>query len=208
MKNIPLLLAVLGGTLACVVAIAFFFTKMATAPVDIKRVLGDQRYATGSGQPKVTVVEFSDFQCPACKASQPVVDKIRKSHADTVRFVYRQFPLINIHRNAEMAANAAEVMGSVGKFWSYHDLLFEKQEEWGPKTPDEAKKLFVQYGVGLGVPGELIQQALEKGTFQQKVSQDVADANALGVSATPTFYINDQQVAIEDLESTLANLLK
>src|SRR6185369_7009713 len=126
MKNLPLFFGVLLGTLLLVIGVAIVFTKKANAPVDSSRILGDQHNATGSAQPKVTLVEFSDLQCPACKATEPLVQEILAMSPD-IKLVYRQYPLITIHKNSLLAAEAAEVAGSTGKFWPFHDIMFEKQ---------------------------------------------------------------------------------
>lgn len=208
MKNIPLLAGVLLGTLVLVIAVAVIFSKKASAPLPLSRLVGQERHATGSAQPKVTLVEFSDFQCPACRAAQPLVKSVVEKYPNDLKFIYRHFPLTTIHKNAELAANAAEAVGSVGKFWQYHDMLFERQNEWGEKSAQEATDLLISYAVELGVPKELLETSLKEKSFQQFVTQDVADGNAIGISATPTFFVNGQKVFAEDLESTVANLLK
>src|SRR3989344_8159194 len=88
----------------------------------------------GSEDAKVTIVEFSDFQCPACGAAHPVVKQVIKEYGDRILFVYRHFPLLATHQYALKAAEAAEAAGEQGKFWEYHDLLFAKQDNL--KTED------------------------------------------------------------------------
>lgn len=207
MKNIPLLLLTLVGTFALVIAVAVIFSKKASEPLEQTRLVGDMRNATGSAQPKVTIVEFSDFQCPACKAAQPLVKQLLQTYKDNVKFVYRNFPLPQ-HQYARLAALAAETAGSVGKYWEYHDKLFATQEEWSALKENEVVDRFVLFAEELKIPGELMQESLKSKTFEKTISQDVADGNALGVSSTPSFYVNGQRIQISDLQSTVENLLK
>jgi len=207
MKNIPLLLGTILATLALVVGVAIIFSKKANAPIEMTRVVGDTTNATGSAQPVATIVEFSDFQCPACKAVQPLVKEIVDKNLDKVRFIYRHYPLPQ-HQNAQLAALAAETAASVGKFWQYHDVLFETQSDWEKLSNDDAAKKFAEYAQSMGIPSELMQQSLKTKTFEQRVLKDMSDAGALGVSSTPTFYLNGQKMQIDQLQAAVENLLK
>ncbi|HZZ98611.1 MAG TPA: thioredoxin domain-containing protein, partial [Candidatus Saccharimonadia bacterium] len=139
MKNLPLFFGVLLGTFALVAIVAVVFTKQASKPIDTAKIYGDAHNATGSAQPKVMIAEFSDLQCPACKASEPLVDNIMEQHADTVRFVYRQYPLVTIHKNSLLAAEAAEVAGHAGKFWQFRDIMFANQDDWAELSGADAE---------------------------------------------------------------------
>ena len=109
-----------------------------------------------------------------------------------------------------MAALAAETAASISvpKFWEMHDLLFLKQEEWSALNPDEVIKTFGTYAENIGIPADLMQQSIQAKTFQSKVELDVADATALGVNSTPTFYVNGQKVQTGDLQSAVEKLLQ
>ena len=209
MKNIPLLLGTLIGTFALVFVVAFVFSKKASAPVNIVKLVDEARLATGSAQPKVTIVEFSDFQCPACKVAAPLVKQLVVNNKDTVKLVYRHFPLAQ-HQNSTAAALAAETAASVSipKFWEMHDLLFEKQEEWSPQKTDEVIKTFGTYATSIGIPAELMEKSVQDKTFRSKVEFDAAAASTFGVNSTPTFYVNGQKVQISDLQSTVEKLLQ
>ncbi|MBS3055775.1 MAG: thioredoxin domain-containing protein [Candidatus Aenigmarchaeota archaeon] len=84
----------------------------------------------GNSSSNVVVVEFSDFQCPFCKRAEPTIKKILSDYGDKIKFVYMDFPLTQIHRFADRAANAARCANEQGKFWEYHDILFDRQSEW------------------------------------------------------------------------------
>lgn len=209
MKNIPLLLGTLIGTFVLVFVVAFVFSKKASAPVDTVKLVDEARLATGSAQPKVTIVEFSDFQCPACKVAEPLVKQLVVNNKDTVKLVYRHFPLTQ-HQHSTVAALAAETAASVSipKFWEMHDLLFEKQEEWSPQKADEVIKTFGTYAEKIGIPAELMEKSVQEKVFRSKVEFDAAAASTFGVSSTPTFYVNGQKVQISDLQSTVEKLLQ
>ncbi|MBI5151485.1 MAG: thioredoxin domain-containing protein [Candidatus Pacebacteria bacterium] len=207
MKNIPLLLGTLIGTFLLVFVVAFMFSNKAGAPVEQTRLLGDAHNATGSAQPKVTIVEFSDLQCPACKAAQPLVKKIVEANPNEVKLVYRHFPLSQ-HKYAQLAALAAETAGSMGKFWPYHDRLFEQQEVWGTETQENVLNIFKDFAKEFSIPPDLMEQSLKTKTFEQKVAQDIADGTALGVNSTPTFFVNGQRTQTADLQSTVEKYLK
>ncbi len=207
MKNIPLFILTLVGTFALVIAVSVIFSKKASQPLDQTRLTNDMKNATGSAQPKVTIVEFSDFQCPACKAASPLVKQLVSTYKDQVKLVYRNFPLPQ-HQYGQLAAMAAETAGSVGKYWEFHDVLFEKQEEWSALQENQVIDQFAKYAESVNIPGDLMRQSLKEKTFESRVLKDVADGNALGVSSTPSFYVNGQRIQTSSLQQTVENLLK
>ncbi|OGY31122.1 MAG: hypothetical protein A3C02_01040 [Candidatus Andersenbacteria bacterium RIFCSPHIGHO2_02_FULL_45_11] len=140
----------------------------------------------GKKDAKVTVVEFGDFQCPACGTLHPVLKEVKKKYADaSVRFVFRQFPLPQ-HENALLAAKASLAAQKQEKFWEYHDALFEHQTNL--KADD-----FITYAKSIGLDVEKFTQDLKASTVADAVQRDRADGNALGVRSTPTLFINDIQ---------------
>lgn len=207
MKNIPLFILTLIGTFALVIAVSVIFSKKASQPLDQSRLTGEARNATGSAQPKATIVEFSDFQCPTCKVAAPLVKQLVTKYQDQIKFVYRNFPLPQ-HQYGQLAALAAETAGSVGKYWEFHDILFEKQEEWSVLKENEVVDRFAAYAESVKIPADLMRQSLKEKTFEKIVLQDAADGNALGVSSTPSFYIDGKRVQLNDLQQTVENLLK
>jgi protein-disulfide isomerase len=130
----------------------------------------------------VTIVEFTDFQCPFCKRAEPTVKELREKYGDKVRLVHRDFPL-PFHRQALKAAVAAQCAGDQGRFWEYHDALFADQSKLGP---DEFKAIAQK--LGLDVPK--FQSCVDKGEHLAQIKQDVQAGEALGVDGTPAFFIN------------------
>lgn len=199
MKNIPLLIATLGGSLLFLVAIVFGFSKLSNKPVDLSVVMGTAQYVTGDTEAKVTIVEFSDFQCPACQAAQSVLADLMQKHPKDIRLVYRFFPLITIHKNAQASARAAIASASFNKFWEYHDLLFTNQQDWGLEKDPQEK--LVQYAVSLGIDKDQFTNKLKDGKSDADaaIAKDVQDGTTLGVQGTPTFFVNGEKSSTGDL---------
>jgi len=140
----------------------------------------------GPASAPVTIVEFSDFQCPFCRKTLPELDRVLAAYPREVRLVYRHFPLDALHPRARLAAQAAECAGSAGRFWEYHDLLFS-YEDFSPSALRKAAEV-----VGLDVPR--FEQCLGDERTRSKVAVDVDAGTRAGVSGTPTFFINGQRV--------------
>jgi protein-disulfide isomerase len=157
-----------------------------TTPVsDIDNILGP---ASAS----VTLVEYSDFQCPACAAFHPIVKQLLEEPElqGKLRFVYRHFPLTNIHKNAQLAAQAAQAAAVQGAFWKMHDMLFENQKKWSGLSSDRARAVFLEYAVAAGINREQFAKDIDSDDVKEKIAADVAGGLAAGVDATPIFFVN------------------
>jgi protein-disulfide isomerase len=208
MKNIPLLIGTLVGTVLLVIGLAFFFSGSDTPKVVDQQILvGNSKNIKGPENAKVTVVEFSDLQCPACKASQPLVQQLLSKHGSEIRFVYRHFPLTEIHKNALQAGWAAESAASFGKFWEFHDMLFSAQEEWAELPADQAKQKFIEYAEKLQIDKIEFDKRIDSSASHQQVTDDTSDGTKAGVDATPTFFVNGQKTAAPQLLSTVESML-
>lgn len=146
----------------------------------------------GSANAPVTIVEFTDFQCPACAAMHPVLDEVLKSYGDKVRFVVRDFPL-NQHENARKAAEAANAANAQGKFFEYITLLFQRQKALD--VPSLKK-----YASELGLDRARFDAALDRGVYAAEVAQDIEDGEMYGVGSTPTIFINGVQLKVLSAE--------
>lgn len=177
-----------------IIGIGAYFASKSTpsqttsGPVtETDRLVREDDPSTGSADAKVTVVEFGDFQCPSCGVFHPTLEALKDMYSDaSVRFVYRHFPLTQIHEHAQLAAEASLEAQVQGKFWEYHDLLFENQTNLD-------RNALEQYAQELGLNMNEFQQALDEGTHKAAVTQDVSDGNAVGVRGTPTIYINNAE---------------
>lgn len=208
MKNIPLLVGTILGTIILIVAVAFFFSKPQAqtggTAVDQTQLLNGATHTFGPDQAKVTVVEFGDFQCPSCKVAEPMVQQLKKDYADSVKFVFRQFPLDSIHPNAHLAAQASEAAGDQGKFWEFHDVLYEKQEEWAD-IADKQKLLekFGEYAAQLQIDKASFLEKIESQEVADRVKNDIDLGTNLQVNSTPTFYVNGTQTTAPQLISAV-----
>ncbi len=208
MKNLGLLIGSLVITLIAVVAVAFLFTRKVNAPIvpaDPQILLGESLNTKGNPTAKVTVVEFSDFQCPSCKAIQPLIDDIYSSASDSVKIVYRHYPLRTIHPNALAAAKAAQAAGKQNKFFDYHDKLFAVQEEWAEESDPMGK--FEQYATELGLNIDQWKKDVADKAIEDIVLKDEADGNTLGVDSTPTIYVNNVKTDLNDVSSAVSQAL-
>lgn len=140
---------------------------------------------------KVTIVEFADFQCPACGNTYPEIKKILKAYEGKITYVYRHFPLPQ-HGNAILAAKAAEAAGEQGKFWQMHDKLYENQAVWSERR--DAETIFVTYAKGLNLDTAKFTEALQSHRFDKTIQADKEDGITIGVNATPTIYINGKKM--------------
>lgn len=146
----------------------------------------------GPADAKVTFVEYGDFQCPACAGAYPFIKQAREDYKDKVRFVFRNFPLTNIHPNALAAARAAEAAGMQGQFFAMHDLLYENQKEWSESTSPTQK--FEEYAKQLGLDVNKYTSDVNSAAVRDAINDDVAIGKKLGVNSTPTFYLNGKKV--------------
>lgn len=142
----------------------------------------------GNEDAPLTIVEFSDFQCPYCARINPTLEKVKEKYGDQVRFVFRQFPLNNIHPQAQKAAEAALCAFDQDKFWEMHDAMFAGQSALGVDA------LKTKAGE-LGLDGEEFAACLDSGRHQTTVNADAAEGRQLGVTGTPALFVNGRTVA-------------
>jgi protein-disulfide isomerase len=209
MKNLPLLLGTLLGTIAIVVALALMFSRPEpVVTVDSAVLMKENRASKGPENAKVTIVEFSDFQCPTCKAFDSVVKSILEKHPNDVRVIYRHFPLTTIHPNAQAAAQAAEVAKTFGKFWEMHDMLFLEQTVWADLDGAAFQKKLEEYAEKLTIDKSEFQKRMDSNEVKEVVTVDVSDGTRANVNGTPTFFVNGQLVpAPQQLPSVVESAL-
>lgn len=138
----------------------------------------------GNPNAKVTIVEFSDFQCPFCARVLPTLKQVMETYPDKVRIVFKNYPL-PFHQNAESAAMAALCAQEQGKFWEYHDRLFTNQESL---SLNDLKK----YAADLGLKTGDFNSCLDSKKYKKQVEEDLVEGNRVGVRGTPAFFINGQ----------------
>jgi protein-disulfide isomerase len=190
--------AVLGGI--------FFITNTnkAGAPSESKGTATN--HVTGEGASKVTLVEYGDFQCPACGAAYSPVKQVKEKYAKEIKFQFRNFPLSSIHPNAIAASRAAEAADLQGKFWEMHDKLYEEnitllmaqQSQKQYQTWSNASNpsdIFNGYARDLGLDVEKFKQDFKSSLVNDRVQADLKEGTRLGVDSTPTFFLNGKKIS-------------
>ena len=155
-------------------------------PQPVQNISVDDDPAKGPANAPVTIVEFTDFQCPACAAMHPVIEEVLKSYGDRVRFVVRDFPL-DRHENARKAAEAANAANAQGKFFEYIAILFKRQNALD--VPSLKK-----YASEIGLDRARFDAALDRSMYQAEVKRDIEDGEMYGVGVTPTIFVNGVQL--------------
>jgi protein-disulfide isomerase len=153
----------------------------------------DDQPAKGNAKALVTIVEFTDFECPSCARQHPVLERIVSEFGDRVRLVVRDFPLSQ-HVNARKAAEAAEAAREQGKYWEYVGVLFRNQSALGVDKLRE-------YATQVGLDRTKFDASLDTGKFTEKVQRDLVDGRKLGINGTPTLYINGKRISDNSYES-------
>lgn len=208
MKNIPLLLGTIVLSVLLIFGVSFLFakkTQQSSAPVDRTLLETNLTLTQGATESaKVVVVEFSDFQCPACRAAAPVMAQLAQEFGSQTKFAFRYFPLEQIHANARSAAIAAQAAARQNAFWPYHDLLFSKQDEWSVITDKEAlRKQFVSYAGSLKLNQDQFATDMANPQLEQLINSDQAMATQLKVNSTPTFFVNGVPTPVANLKSAI-----
>lgn len=214
-KEIKILTAV--GVVVIVAAVlgASYYRKSAqserklSATTDSQLVRPDSP-TLGPADAPVTVVEFLDPECESCRAFSPYIKELLKQYDGKLRLVVRYMPL---HPNSRLAAAFNEAAGEQGKYWEMQEILFRRQPEWGerhgqaPSAEQESPAvLFERYAAEIGLDVEKIRNSVAQNRFTSKIERDMKDGQSLGVSKTPTFFVNGRQLmrfSKEDLKSLI-----
>lgn len=175
----------------------------------IKLLLRSDTHMTGPKKSNVSIVEFGDFQCPACGVAYGIVKQIEKEYKGKVNFAFREFPLM-AHKNGYLSASAAEAAGAQGKFWEMYDMLYDKQKDWSDEN--RAIEIFVTYAKEIGIDADKFRKDVEAKKYDPIIQRDLTDGYELGISATPTFFINEKMysgvLTYDDFKRTIEEELK
>jgi len=159
----------------------------------------------GSAHAPITLVEYGDYECPHCGLAYPIIKRVQNHFGERLRFVFRNFPLKEIHPNAEAAAESAEFAALNERFWEMHDGIFENQEAIG-------LPLLFELAENLGLPAPNLRAALASQEFGPRVRDDFRGGVRSGVNGTPTFFINGQRhdgpFELEDLVEAIENIAR
>ena len=157
----------------------------------------------GNPNASVTLVEYSDFQCPACASFQPVVNELMAQYGENLKFEYKHFPL-PIHNFAQQAAVATEAASQQEKFFEFHDALFSKQEEWSTSATPQV--FFSQYAEELGMDVDKFKAHQNSSVLRDAVRADLNEARELGLTGTPTFFLNGERMQFETFEEFIRQI--
>ncbi len=199
------LLGILAATVAIIGIAVFFVSKPAAAPTPLSReeLVAADSHSIGNASASAYLVEFSDFQCPACRAFAPAVDELVTKYPDKLLFVYRHFPLAK-HEFAKPAAMAAEAAGQQGKFWEMGKLLFENQDKL-------SGSLWASLADELRLDRVKFDAALNSQDLKAKIDRDEIAAIQLKLPGTPSFFLNGVRLTVAspgELKAAVENVIK
>ena len=171
----------------------------------LKDPVSNEDHVQGGQNATITLVEYGDYECPYCGQAYPIIKQVQKYYGSKLRFVFRNFPLTEVHPLAMSAAQTAEYAGAEGLFWEMHDLIFENQSNLNIEL------LFV-LTESLNLSPEKLKEALTNQTFDHKIKRDFIGGVKSGVNGTPTIYINDARysgpVEFQNLVSAIDEMIK
>lgn len=180
------------------IALVVGLAKVASGPGTDTKVMPTRTIERGAATSTVTLVEYGDFQCPACKTAWPLVETLYQEFGSRVHFVWRQYPLRNLHKNGNNAALAAEAAWHQGKFWEMYNMLYENQEKWSEEGT--APKIFEGYAEEIGLDLAQYKQDVASPAVKLAVDADVNEARAKHIPGTPSFLLNGEMIKPGKLE--------
>jgi len=207
MNDWKLILKVILGSILLVMVVIFGLSKMAgtttSLTADQNQLLDGASLVKENGETKVTVVNFSDMECPACKRAHLLLADLDSIAG--VKVIFRHFPL-GIHKYSQISARAVESARVMGKGWEMMDLLFNKQDEWSVDTKIEDR--LVEYAKSLGLDEKVFKEKLNSAEVAAVVQKDINLGDSLKLSGTPTIFVNGEQVAVDFVVAKVNELLK
>lgn len=186
-------LIVLGVIIAVFGGLLFFNKKDSPTPSgNTGETVQLSEHKTEEGSTGVTLIEYGDFECPACAQYYPIFKQLKEQYKGRVTFQFRHFPLTEIHQNALISSRAAEAAGMQGKFWEMHDLLYENQNAW--KSSNNPVPIFEGYAQQLGLDAAKFTEDMKSQKVNDIVQADRADAQKQKFQSTPTFVLDGKKI--------------
>ncbi|MBI4160307.1 MAG: thioredoxin domain-containing protein [Candidatus Yanofskybacteria bacterium] len=167
-------------------------------PAELPKEILAGEWSQGLETAPLTLIEYADFQCPACASYHPLIQQLQTEFGDKLRFGFRHFPLRSIHKNADAAAYAAEAASKQGKFWEMHNMIFENQDEWSSQRNPEDK--FVGYARSLNLDEDRFKTDLDSDEIKNKIDEAYNAASKAGLTSTPTFILNGTRIQPRNYE--------
>ena len=205
--NIKISLGLVAAAILAVVvtaSVAGDDTVVASAPDERaeRLVRPDSQRLSVAEDGEVTFVEFLDFECEACGAAYPAIEELRELYGDQITFVVRYMPL---HNNSEAASRAAEAAADQGKFEEMYDRLFQTQAQWGEQETS-MENMFFGFAEEIGLDMERFREVYDDPATIERIQRDKADGEALGVTGTPTFFLNGEKLEVSSFDELLQKI--
>ena len=156
-------------------------------------------HVLGPANAPAKLEEFGDFECPPCGMFHPILVEMQKEFGYNLQITFREFPLVPTHQHALAAASAAEAAGMQGKFWEMHDLLYERQNDW--KKQFDVRPVFEGYAKEIGLDVDHYNRDVVSDSVAQRITQDGTRGHSLGVTGTPTVFLNGREVPFQSLQA-------
>ena len=197
---------------ALVIAISVFVVMQGAAPTVDNNVSADKivesDWTKGNPEAKVTLIEYSDFQCPACGRFAAIVDTAMKEYENHVYFAYRHYPLKSIHPNATLAARAANAAGEQGKFFDMHNLIFLNTAFWAEESADDAEGAFIEFAAGIDLDPKKFYEDYNSEENIQSVEDSYNHAIKAGLTYTPSFFLNGELIKMPSDQEAFNQILR
>jgi protein-disulfide isomerase len=163
-------------------------------PAEIQNVppVSKTDFIRGNPNAKITLIEYADFQCPACAAMHSTIKQLEGDFKDNLRLIYRFFPLTNAHQNAMISAQAAYAASLQGKFWEMHDIIYENQDGWSDST--QPKTIFTDYAKKIGLNLNKFNSDIDSDSTKKFVTDEQNKGLDLGINGTPTLFLNGKEI--------------
>jgi protein-disulfide isomerase len=191
-KRLPLI--IIGAVLVSAIAGSWLYSSRMRNRSSSGGTAGAQPpHTLGPADAGVKLEEFGDFQCPSCGTLHPILKKLEAEYDARVALTFREFPLAAIHPNAVEAARAAEAAGLQGRFWQMHDRLYDYQAAWSDSN--NVRSVLAQYASDMGLDAARLVQDMDSQAVKDRLAADQRRAVSLGVSGTPTLFLNGDVVA-------------
>lgn len=154
--------------------------------------IADHAFGTTTG--KFVVVEYADYQCPACAKYSPIFKSIAETYKDKITFIFRNYPLTSIHPNAFAAASLVEAAGLQGKFWQMHDFIYEKQSDWTALQADKRTDAFLGYAKDLNLDVDRVKEDMSSSAVSTKINFDMALGRRESLNGTPSIIVDGKKL--------------
>jgi len=200
MAIVSVILAILG------IGIWFVSSAVQSNTPENQLVLNEQEWIKGDSDAKVTLTEYSDFQCPACALYSPIINQLAKDFGNDLRIEYKHFPLVTIHKNSLSAGQAALAAGAQDTFWEMHNMLFDRQPEW--ENSRNEKEKFMEYAKILELDMAKFEQDYNAKAIKDKINDDMREGGRLRINSTPTFFLNGQKIENPPGYSNFAKIIQ